>query len=39
MTLLEELGAGAVRMETPVMIPRVPSEPINSCFRSYPMEH
>jgi hypothetical protein len=36
MTLLDAFGAGAVKIETPVIIPSVPSEPIKSCFKSYP---
>jgi len=36
-TLLVAWGAGGVRMETPVMIPNVPSDPMKSCFKSYPI--
>jgi hypothetical protein len=31
------LGLRGVRIETPVMIPRDPSDPMNSCFKSYPV--
>ena len=35
-TLLDAIGAGAARIDTPVMTPKVPSAPMKSCFRSYP---
>ena len=33
------LGLGGTRMEILVTTPRVPSAPINSCFKSYPAAH
>jgi hypothetical protein len=33
-TLLEACGDGGVRIETAVIIPRVPSAPMKSCLRS-----
>ena len=36
MTLFDAWGAGGVNIDTPVIIPRVPSAPIKSCLRSYP---
>ena len=38
MTLFEAWGDGGVRIDTPVMTPRVPSAPMKSCLRSYPDE-
>lgn len=35
---LMEFGRGGVRMETAVTTPSVPSEPINNCFKSYPID-
>lgn len=36
-TTLTDFGFRGQRMETAVMTPKVPSEPMNSCLRSYPV--